>query len=498
MADTTSQPFEPDFEAEDESAPEDAAPAGKPLGGSLASSTPSDEDFQPAFGDSAAGDRPPGAAGIPRPPGAEPPLDDVLVRVYFPHGAAPPQRGDDTQPFHPIKRPPAPDASSYQATPFESLQTGLETIDEPPWWQSREKRPPVLLLALIAGAILIVLGGGLLILSGMAPNPLNLLLGGDSEPAAGAIERVTTATPIPVAAVDATEEPAEPTEVIFPTATDLPTATATATEQPTEAPTQASTEEPTEAVAGVAGAAMVPIPGGTFEMGGSGATRAHDVAISAYSIDRTEVTNAQYAECVADGGCEEPASTLDYSGDPYYGIESLGNYPVIRVTWAQADAYCRWRGARLPTEAEWEMAARWNPASGVQTLYPWGDEWMPEALNFCDASCLLDERDESIDDGYPEAAPVGSFPEGASAAGMLDMAGNVAEWVADWYDPGYYADSPAEDPAGPDQGEKRVVRGGAWGIADPEVFRSTVRSSFAPDVSGPGIGFRCAASQSTP
>lgn len=137
------------------------------------------------------------------------------------------------------------------------------------------------------------------------------------------------------------------------------------------------------------------------------------------------------------------------------------------------------------------MAARWDPDSGEATFYPWGDEWDADRLNHCDSSCPLDDGVAEADDGYPETAPVGSFPDGASPVGALDMAGNVAEWVADWYNEDADPDE-TTDPTGPATGDRRVVRGGAWGVSAPELFSMTSRVAFGPDAQGPGVGFRCA------
>ncbi len=301
--------------------------------------------------------------------------------------------------------------------------------------------------------------------------------------------------PLPTGTPDAANTPA-PTRA----STTIPTAVPITPTGDSATPPTAATA-PAELTAAASpivqrDADMVPVPGGTFEMGserGAPEGPIHSVTLSAYAIDRTEVTNAQYAVCVAAGACRQPSPTTDYLGEPYYGTDVFADYPVIFVSWQDADAYCRWRGARLPTEAEWEMAARWNPRTGQVTTYPWGDQQDPALLNFCDAGCPLDQADRSFDDGWTQTAPVGSYPAGASPVGALDMLGNVAEWVADWYDADYYADSPAEDPAGPEDGTLRVLRGGAWGVPLTAI-RATARAGFEPDLRIAGLGFRCAAS----
>jgi formylglycine-generating enzyme required for sulfatase activity len=282
-----------------------------------------------------------------------------------------------------------------------------------------------------------------------------------------------------------------------------PSSEPAATADVTEAPAATPTSEPTPTEGPIAvpaagdvtlqgGVEMIVVPGGTFEMGGGESGEAHQVTLDGFLIDRYEVTNAQWSACASVGACPPPSPQTDVAGEPYYGEEDYEDYPVINVTWYSADAYCQWRGARLPTEAEWEMAARWDPATGEVSAYPWGDTWNPANLNFCDEGCALTTSNPTYDDGYAQTAPVGSFPDGASALGVLDMAGNVAEWVADWYAPDYYADSPEENPTGPMNGEERVVRGGSWGVANADLFRSTLRSAFEPVASGPGVGLRCA------
>ena len=242
---------------------------------------------------------------------------------------------------------------------------------------------------------------------------------------------------------------------------------------------------------------MVYIPGGSFQMGStlsSNARPVHAVSLSPFYIDKTEVTNQQWQSCVEAGSCDPPQVLSDIDGQPYYSEPAYGEHPVVNITWHQAAAFCEWRDARLPTEAEWEMATRWDDANQVSTAYPWGDEWHSENANYCDPSCPLASRSStSYDDGYPLTAPVGSFPDGVSHFGVLDMAGNVAEWTADLYQPDYYSVSPTDNPAGPETGAFRVVRGGAWGV-NPANLQSAIRSAYSPGVFGPGVGLRCAVS----
>ncbi|MGD1996560.1 MAG: SUMF1/EgtB/PvdO family nonheme iron enzyme [Anaerolineae bacterium] len=234
------------------------------------------------------------------------------------------------------------------------------------------------------------------------------------------------------------------------------------------------------------GAVMVYVPAGEFEMGSTEGRDdeqpVHTVTLDSFWIDRTEVTNGQYALCVEAGACELPTGRpLDYGDSDYE------DYPVTWVNWRRAQAYCEWAGARLPTEAEWEYAAR-GP-EGRQ--YPWGDEFDATRLNYCDASCGENWADDSSDDGYADKAPVASYPDGASWVGTLDMTGNAWEWVADWY--GDYPSGQEVNPTGPPSGEYRVVRGGSW--RDLRSFvRSTTRARGNPTFVGVYvIGFRCAA-----
>jgi len=211
----------------------------------------------------------------------------------------------------------------------------------------------------------------------------------------------------------------------------------------------------------------------------------HSVAVDGFWLDRTEVTNAQYQRCVAAGACAPPLEAGSQMRPCYYGDEAYRDYPVVCVTWQQAADYCHWAGARLPTEAEWEYAAR-GPAGRA---FPWGDAFDGTRLNYCDANCDLGPNDPAVDDGYTDTAPVGAFPAGASWCGALDMAGNVREWVADYYD--RYASERQVNPKGPSAGDAHVTRGGSW-LDRPDDVRSTNRGGNSLDYAHAKVGFRCA------
>jgi formylglycine-generating enzyme required for sulfatase activity len=236
---------------------------------------------------------------------------------------------------------------------------------------------------------------------------------------------------------------------------------------------------------------MVYVPDGEFTMGSDKGDNdeqpIHTVYLDAFYIDETEVTNAQYRACVEAGACNAPSRTTYYDDDDY------AQHPVVHVSWNDADAYCRWAGKRLPTEAEWEKAARGTDGR----TYPWGNDFDCHKGNFDD------EQEFNVYvvpggpncDGYVRTAPVGSFLAGASPYGVLDMAGNVWEWVADWYASDYYSQSPDRNPPGPDSGESRVLRGGSWRIVAANVrwgICSTYRIVFDPDSGYNIVGFRCA------
>ena len=265
----------------------------------------------------------------------------------------------------------------------------------------------------------------------------------------------------------------------------------TATSQPPTPTPVLSTPTPAEPVAVATrvwekdGAVMVYVPAGDFIMGspdGEGYDDEHPqhtVYLSEFWIGQTEVTNEQYARCVAAGACQTSALADDAH---FNGADQ----PVVGVSWHDAQAYCEWAEKRLPTEAQWEKAAR--GADGRK--YPWGDTFDGSKVNFCDANCDEDWKDNNADDRYPYAAPVGSYPAGASLYGALDMAGNVWEWCQDWYHADYYADSPQRDPQGPDSGSARVLRSGSWYNGDADV-RTANRLMFVPGYRSHDVGLRC-------
>jgi eukaryotic-like serine/threonine-protein kinase len=222
----------------------------------------------------------------------------------------------------------------------------------------------------------------------------------------------------------------------------------------------------------------IAIPAGTFQMGAPSGTDfpQHGVTLAEFRIDRDEVTNGRYQLCVEAGCCDPPRYNGSYTGrEPYYGNADFGFFPVVFVSWDQARQYCEGAGKRLPTEAEWEFAARGDDGR----LYPWGSTGP-------DGSRANFGRGRDGDTNQ-----VGSYAGGASPFGVDDMAGNVWEWVADWYDVGYYAVSPSADPKGPESGVTRVVRGGSFG-SDATTLYSFYRGSYLPTEAYGNLGFRCA------
>ena len=212
------------------------------------------------------------------------------------------------------------------------------------------------------------------------------------------------------------------------------------------------------------------------------------MALDGFRIDRTEVTSRQYRLCMQAGVCDPPEQNDFFADGSYYDNNAYDDYPVVLVSWHQAATYCEWTGGRLPTEAEWEYAAR-GPEGRV---FPWGNEFDGTRLNYCDTNCeawCAWWKDDAYDDGHASVAPVGSYATGASWCGAYDLAGNVWEWVGDWYEG--YSSERQRNPVGPSSGENRVIRGGSW--CDCWFYsRGATRGSFGADSQDVRFGFRCA------
>jgi formylglycine-generating enzyme required for sulfatase activity len=290
------------------------------------------------------------------------------------------------------------------------------------------------------------------------------------------------------------------TRAALATKTPAPTATL-----PPDTPTPTPTEMPaltagSSQVSTVDGMTMLYVPEGSFKMGdneaGTASKPEHEVYLSAFWIDQTEVSNGMYAQCVAAGVCSEPGSKKSINLSDYYGNSEYDNFPVIYVSWMQVNEYCNWAGRQLPTEAQWERSARGTDGR----KFSWGDSIEDYSGNF-----------SPFKSGY---RPVRSYPEGASPYGALQMSGNVYEWVADWFDKAYYLSQESWlNPTGPTDAKQRSVRGGKfyityedrykkihgqWWIIHEEIeitenFSPTFRMSWKPDSISHLIGFRCAA-----
>jgi len=283
------------------------------------------------------------------------------------------------------------------------------------------------------------------------------------------------------AASTSTPSPTEWPVTESPTSIKLPTQTSTTT--PTETPAEPSLDIGSTMI-GRDGMVLVYVPAGEFLMGSTDAdTQAssdekpqHTVYLDAFWIDQTEVTNAMYAKCVSAGICQEPVNKSSHTHSSYYGNPEFDNYPVIYVDWNRAKTYCEWAGRDLPTEAQWEKAAR-----GIDgRTYPWGEG--------------IDASRANYDQNVGDTTLVGSYQSGKSSYGVFDMAGNVIEWVKDWYSRTYYQSSPVANPPGPDTGKSRVLRGGSWDFTG-YYMRSAYR--FGNDFWAAYyvyIGFRCSRS----
>ena len=256
-----------------------------------------------------------------------------------------------------------------------------------------------------------------------------------------------------------------------------------------ETPTsQNGQQTATETIKGKDGAPMVMVPAGPFTMGSNDGLPSerpeHSVTLDAYYIDRYEVSLQLYGTFLLDAKHDAPSTWDDEAAT------TVGDRPAVGMGWADAAAYCAWAGKRLPTEAEWEKAARGTDGR----RYPWGHMqpfvdianynrgiWVSEAITLAGVTGGVEGM--SVRHGLKEG--------GKSPYGLHHMAGNAAEWVADWYDREYYSKSPERNPTGPSSGEKKVLRGGSW--ADlPIALRVSARMSAEPEFQDRTIGFRCA------
>ena len=284
-----------------------------------------------------------------------------------------------------------------------------------------------------------------------------------------------TVTEVPI---EETEAPAEETEV------------AIATVRPSATPMPTNLPIPSPAIEIIPGE-MVAMAGGSFMMGCNAENNGgslcpeselpyHEVVLSPYLIDRFLVTNLQYQKCVEAGVCTAPRSEASRTRENYYSNPDFALYPVIFITHDDAKAYCEWDGKRLPSEAEWEMAAR----SATDSLYPWGNE-AP------DCSFANSYNNANLSPCAGDTTMVGSYQAGSTADGIMDMAGNVWEWVADYYSVDYYVNSPLENPQGPTSGVEYVVRGSGW-TGNWRTLKNNYRTFDLPFYNGNDLGFRCA------
>jgi formylglycine-generating enzyme required for sulfatase activity len=199
----------------------------------------------------------------------------------------------------------------------------------------------------------------------------------------------------------------------------------------------------------------------------------HTVWLEAYWIDQTEVSNWQYGLCLDAGACNPPQKTSSVTRSNYFYSNTYQDYPVVWVTWDDAHDYCDWVGGYLPTEAEWEKAAR-GP-NGYK--YPWGNSSPTSNL-------------ANFGNNLGDTNKVGSYMAGASPYGVLDMAGNAYEWIYDYYSADYYSSSPSDNPFGPDSGDMQVLKSASFNTS-AYLIRSANRGRYAPDTTGDDDGFRC-------
>jgi formylglycine-generating enzyme required for sulfatase activity len=369
-----------------------------------------------------------------------------------------------------------------------------------PYCGGEQKRKPWLPFILVGAIFLLLLvagGGALLILSILPTRTV--------APTAQALLTVDTPSPVYTPSIVLTASQVVTMAVIPPTDTPDTAITPTFTPSPLiDTPTQASTPSPTLSstpvvqtnISNIDGMEMAYIPSGNFLMGSGSESPSesekpqHTVYLDAFWMDRYEVTNAMYKKCVDAKKCPQHARRGSQDRSFYYGNPQYDQYPVVQVSWYDAKTYCSWAGRRLPSEAEWEKAARGDQGN----IYPWGNQPPNDSLaNFADKNTYLPQSDQNVDDGYKDTSPVGNYPLGASPYGIYDMAGNVLEWVADWYSPTYYSKGENTNPAGYAFGPFRVMRGGSC-VNTLVELRTSYRVRYYPESKYGEVGFRCAMS----
>ncbi len=393
------------------------------------------------------------------------------------------------------------------APPRNQVQSGYISLNRSR--QRRRGQPAWLRVALpsLIGLILVGIIGTLAVLGynffeqrsataeTVAAVPTDIVATVSDDAADTSATEAPTATSAPTEAPEPTAEP-DPTETPEPTATNTaePTATATntATTEPTATPTEAAlVGGETRLLADTDGAEQIYIPASTFFMGSTDDEIAYSenerpkqpVSVEAFWIDKYEVTNDQYLACVTGGGCTVPARPESAFVSNYFGNPEYADFPIVNIRWAQAAEYCEWVGRRLPIESEWELAARGTD----NRTFPWGDEFPdPTRANY---GILVGDT-----------TAVGSFPDGASAFGVMDMSGNVTEWTANYYRSNYYnlvvEITATPEPEGLYRGGVRTLRGGAWN-SDWDEIRAAVRfGPPEPNYYASTVGFRCASSVS--
>jgi formylglycine-generating enzyme required for sulfatase activity len=353
-----------------------------------------------------------------------------------------------------------------------------------PTGSGKSSRMPIIIGAVALLVILLVLG--------IVVGPR--LLGGGSDEIAETTESNAEGSGAMLA--DQATATSDPTATPSPIPTETPEPTATFTPEPTPTPLHRPGDVELFALPTGDEVPMVYVPEGSFTMGTTldaamvvceterddcqrswfiNETPPHELFLDAFWIDQTEVTNSQYVACVDAEVCAKPKTEASYTRASYFRGDEFADFPVIYIDWESANTFCEWRDARLPTEAEWEKAARGDD----ERTFPWGNE--------------IDGALANYNKSRADTTMVGSYPDGASPYGALDMVGNVWEWVADWYYGDYYTESPSSNPTGPDSGELKVMRGGCWAFFGINNARTVVRRSHDPTSTYNYVGFRCAA-----